>query len=238
MTAGQRLSVQRRAKDAGVDVAFDPRAHDAVRLYVYAFEMGMTAEIAAALDEKAKDAARGLRLPYAHVGVVLDASASMAGSKEQPLRPMATALAIRDVLRHAAPRVEIAIAGGTVEGDLVRPRGATSLAGALLDVIERGLPDVEAAFVISDGYENRPAGRLAEVVAALRSMNVRTPIYHLDPVFAAASRGVRSLSPDVVTMPANGPTGLGLAFVRAMLAADPARGMNALMAAARPLLTA
>ena len=66
--------------------------HDAVRLYLYAYEMGMTEAIAEALAKKAHDAAKKVRLPYANIGVLLDASASMAGSSEQKLRPIATAI--------------------------------------------------------------------------------------------------------------------------------------------------
>lgn len=234
MTQGQKLAVQRRATEAGVEIAFDATAHDAVRLYLYAFEMGMTADVAAALVEKAKEGARKLRLPYGRTAVLLDASASMAGSKEQPLRPMATALALRDVLVHAT-RATVFTVGGEFDGPLVRPKGATSLAGALLDAIET---EPEAVFVISDGYENRPAGRFAEVVTALREMGIGTPIYHLNPVFAAEAKGVRTFGEGITAMPAQSPTALGVAFVRSMLAADPQRGIDALLASARPLLSA
>jgi hypothetical protein len=109
--------------------------------------------------------------------------------------------------------------------------GATSLAGALLDAVAT---DPEAVFVLSDGYENRPAGRFAEVVSALRAMKIETPIFHLNPVFAAESKGVRSLG--VATMPAASPEALGITFVRGMLEADPRRGIDALIALASPRL--
>lgn len=229
MTEGQKLAVQKRAKEAGVAVTFDPRAHDAVRLYLYAYEMGMTAEIAQALDEKARVAAKGLRLPYGRIAIVVDASKSMAGSKEQPLRPMATVLALRDVLARSA-EAKVFVSGGD-GAELVRPMGATSLAGALLDAVSA---EPEAVFVLSDGYENRPSGRFAEVVDALRAMKIETPIFHLNPVFAAESKGVRSLG--VSTMPAASPEALGITFVRGMLEADPRRGIDALIALARPRL--
>jgi hypothetical protein len=234
MTSGQKRAVQKRAAAANVDVAFDPRAHDAVTLYLYAYEMGMTPEIAKAIDDDARRAAETLRLPYRRIAVVIDASASMAGSRQQPLRPMATALALRDVLAHAA-KANVFVAGGAHrEGALVRPRGDTSLAHSLLDALAT---EAEAIFVVSDGYENRPAGRLSDVVAALRAMGIGVPILHLNPVFAAESESpgkVRSLG--VPVLPVSSPRALGLAFVRGLLEADPRRGIDALIGLARPRL--
>ncbi len=227
MTAAQRMSVQRRAE---VDVRMDPTEYDAVRLYLYAFEMGMSREILDALMEKAKKAASALRLGYARIGVLLDASASMAGSREQALRPMATALAIRDVLAHAADAT-IVRCGGDTDGVLVRPSGATSLAEGLVELLAAG---VDAVFVLSDGYENRPAGRFAEVVAAIRNMGLHTPIFHLNPVFAAEAGGVRSLASEgVATLPVRAPEALGLAVDRGLREAEPRRGLDALVGLAR-----
>lgn len=232
LTTAQRMSVQRRAATADVDVQMDPTAYDAVRLYLYAFEMGMTREILEALMAKAKRAAATLRLGYARIGVLLDASGSMAGSREQPLRPMATALAIRDVLAHAADAT-IVRAGGDADGVLVRPSGSTSLAEGLVELIAA---KVDAVFIVSDGYENRPAGRFAEVVTAIRNMGIATPIFHLNPVFAAEVAGTRSLASAVPTLPVRAPEALGLAFIRGLLEAEPRRGLDALVGLALPLL--
>lgn len=245
LTTGQRMQVQRRAAEAGVEVRMDPTEYDAIKLYLYAFEMGMTPEIGAALLEKAKRSALALRLPYARIGILLDASASMAGSREQPLRPMATVLAVRDVLMHAS-RAVVAISGGETSGAdelLVRPSGATSLAEGLVELLGA---NVEAVFVLSDGYENRPAGRFAEVVAAVRHMGIETPIFHLDPVFAQEvartagaqmGAGIRSLGGErVATLPVSAPEALGLSFVRGLLVAEPRRGLEALAGLALPLL--
>jgi len=235
LTSGQRMQVQRRAAEAGVDVRMDVTEYDAVRLYLYAFEMGMTREILEALVAKAKKTALqgSLRLGYGRIGILLDASASMSGSREQPLRPMATALALRDVLAHAAEAV-IVRSGGDGDGMLVRPSGATSLAEGLVELLAR---EVDAVFVLSDGYENRPAGRFAEVVTAVRGMGIETPIFHLNPVFAAESKGVRALAEiGVATLPVRAPEALGLGFIRGLLETEPARGLTALVGLALPQL--
>jgi hypothetical protein len=149
---------------------------------------------------------------------------------------MATALALRDMLQYTA-HARVVHAGGAAGGAdamLVRPSGDTGLAEALLDLLE-STPD--AIFVVSDGYENRPAGRFAEVVSALRALGNTTPIYHLSPVFAAEARGVRELCPGLVpTLPVSRPEALGLGMLRSMLEADPARGIAAFVRLALPTI--
>lgn len=116
---------------------------------------------------------------------------------------------------------------------LVRPAGDTSLAEGLLDLLGDA---PEAVFVISDGYENRPAGRFAEVVAALRAMGNTTPIFHFNPVFAAESVGARELASGLVpTLPAARPEALGISMLRGLLTADPRRGIDALVRLALPM---
>jgi hypothetical protein len=234
LTRTQRMTVQRSARAASVDVAMDPKEYDAVRLYLYAFEMGMTEEIARALSEKARFVASRLAMTYGSIGILVDASGSMRGGDDQKLRPMATVLALRDVLSHVAPATVVTVGGLRGDDALVRPAGDTSLADGLLTLLDAA-PD--AIFVLSDGYENRAAGRFAEVVTALREAGIRTPIYHLNPVFAAESKGVRALCPDLVpTLPVQKPEALGLSFLRGMLAAEPMRGIHALVQAALPAL--
>jgi hypothetical protein len=229
MTKAQRMLVQKRAAAADVDVKMDPADYDAVRLYVYVFEMGMTEAIARALVAKGREASRGFPVRYASLGILVDASASMFGSAEQKLRPMATTLAVRDMLQHVG-RASVVVCGGAASAAdwmTIRPCGDTSLAEGLIDLVAEG---PEVIFVLSDGYENRPRGRFAEVVAGLRSIGIATPIIHLSPVFAAEAGGVRELAPGLVpTLPVERPAGLGLSFLRGLLEADPVRGIEALV---------
>lgn len=231
MTAGQKMNMQREAKNAGVKVDLDPTQYDPVRLYLYAFEMGMDEKIQKALAAKAKKLAAGFPAHYGTVGIVVDASASMAGDKTQALRPMACALAMRDMLQHVGDEAVVAYVGGTVgdSGSLVRPMGDTALADGLVQVLS-SIPAPEAVFVVSDGYENCPAGRFAEVVAALKEIGIEVPIFHLNPVFASETTGCRELAPALVpTMPVRSPEGLGTTIIRGLLEADPLKGINALV---------
>ena len=89
--------MQRKAQKADVSVEFDPAAYDAVRLYIYAFATGMTQQIRQELIRKAKRAAAQLPIRLGHIGVLVDSSRSMKGHSTQKYRPMAVALALRDL---------------------------------------------------------------------------------------------------------------------------------------------
>lgn len=222
--------VQKRAQKAEIKVEMDPRDYNAVDLYIYAFECGATQEIQAALLEKARQAASAMPVQYGNVGIVVDASQSMAGDRTQPLRPLAVTLALRDMLEAASEHGTVVYCGGEVENDVVvRPSGDTSLAEGLLAVLQEG---PEIVYVISDGYENAPAGRFQDVLLAARGLGIQTPVFHLNPVFAGESEAVRMLCEDVTgvsTMPVQTPTALGTTMLRGLIEADPERGINLLV---------
>lgn len=233
LTEKTKMQVQRQAKKAGIGVEFDPNRYDAVRLYLYAFEMGLDEAIVDALATKARQGAAKFPARYGKVGMVVDGSFSMSGDKTQPLRPMAVVLSLRDMLRETAGEAFVEYVGGAFEtegGDtLVRPSGDTALADGLVKVLTN---EPDAVYVLSDGYENTPAGRFAEVMAHVRDLGIETPIYHLNPVFAAEATAVRSLCPEgvgVSTMPVKDPTALGVSFLRALIETDPLRGINSLV---------
>ena len=230
MTNVQKLQVQKRAKAAKVDVHVNPLNYDAVRLYLYAFECGVTEDVALALREKAKKAASSFPAKYEKISVVVDMSKSMEGDKTQPLRPAAVALACRDMFDHVAKASHVKYVGGGWTDNhpetLYRPMGDTALADGLIRALKH---EPEAVFVISDGYENAPAGRFAEVLAHVREAGIDTPVYHLNPVMAAESGGVRQISEQAHTMPVQSPTALGTTMVRGMIESDPVRGINSLV---------
>lgn len=236
LTKAQRLTVQKRAAEAGVVVEMDPSQYDAVKLYVYAFENGLTPAIEEALDKRARRAAAAFPARFSRIGILVDASRSMMGGGDQKLRPMAIALALRDMLSHVGDARVVYAGGesGAVNGSarLMRPSGDTSLSEGLLTLLGDG---AEAIFVISDGYENRPRGRFAETLSAARNIGVSTPVYHLSPVFAAESGGVRALAEGLApTLPVTSPEALGISMLRGLLAADPIRGLVSLVHAALP----
>jgi hypothetical protein len=121
-------------------------------------------------------------------------------------------LALRDLLTAAVERVtEIWCDGEPTRDGLVRALAAG--------------PDL---VVISDGYENAPAGRTAEVLEAARRLGVATPVVQLSPVLSAEVAGVRTVADGVPALPVHRPDALELAWVRLLLDVDPPAAARAL----------
>lgn len=235
LTAGQKMGLQRKAKEADVAVEFDPAKYDSVRLYVYAYEMGLSDAIHIELLRKAQATAERLPVRFEHAGILLDVSASMMGHDTQARRPISVALALRDLLAETAERATIVSSDGRPApvAELIEPAGDTSLAAALVSLLKRE-PDV--VFVLTDGYENAPAGRFAEVVRAVRRIGIETPIHQFSPVFAAESRSVRTLCEIVPGLPVSKPEAIGLGLLKVLFETDIERGAAALRSMVCPVI--
>lgn len=234
LTKAQKVTFQRKAKAEQVEVEFNPDTVDAVKLYIYAYEQGMDDKVRAALDKKAVAAARALPVRFGKTRIVLDMSRSMFGSKSQKLRPAACALALRDMLAAASGDTDVygvdGETGAKLRTGLPFPKGATSLAKTLVKALR---DEPEAIFVISDGYENQPAGRFSEVLKLARDMGIQTPVYQMTPVAASEASGVKELATGLATtMPVTNPAALGAGMLRALLATDPKTGIKALVGTA------
>lgn len=234
LTKTQKKLVQKKAKAEGVEIEFNPFHHSIFELYIYAYEMGMSREIRKAIATKAKKAAESLPFRFNSVGILVDDSYSMSGSEEQKLRPIAMALATKDVLSHTGKTSKIITTGGYNTIRLNKPGGETDLADKVLYLLET---DVDAVFILSDGYENAPAGRLAEVLRLVRKTGNNTPVYHINPVVAAESKGlVKQLSDEIPVMSISKPEQLGMIMLKSMLDNDPERGIKGLLGMVMPLV--
>ncbi|MGD1527115.1 hypothetical protein [Vibrio harveyi] len=207
------------------DKSFDPAKLDAVDLIVYAFEQGMTSEISMALHEKAEKAAESFPVRYGKVGVVVDKSASMYGTDKQKMRPYAVALAMRDALAATGENRCVSYAGGTDE--LTGVSGDTSLSEALVETL---MSEPDVVYVITDGYENAPAGRFDQTVQRIRELGIETPIYQLSPVSGAEAGGVRTMSASVPALPVTNSKALAMPFLKAMVQADTIEAVKQLIA--------
>ena len=233
LTVGQTIAIQRTAKAANVEVDFDPTRYDSVKLYVHAYETGMTEPILNALRGNAKRVAKQLPLRYERIGVLIDASQSMFGVASQANRPIATSLAMRDLLIEVSEQSTVVTSHGQRSdfGQLIQVSGDTSMSIELVRLLK---DDPEAIFVLTDGYENAPSGRFSQTMAAIARMGIDTPVIQMSPVLAAESKGVRSLSPAVAAMPVSRTDALGLGLVKVLLATDLDRGLKTLSAMSQP----
>jgi len=228
MTQKQKKNLQRTAQKAGVAVTFNPMAFTMTELFIYAYEMGMTEAIKKAIEVKAGKLANTFPIRYENIGILIDASKSMEGSKQQPLKPIATAQAMREVLIKSASTGVIKVAGGFKgKDDLIVPAHSTSLAKQLIQLMKQNL---DAIFVISDGYENSPSGRMDEVMRIARHIGITTPVYHVNPVVASESAtGMRRFSQSIPVLPCANPEGVALSFLKPMLETDPVNGLKTLV---------
>ncbi len=225
LTTSQKMTLQNKAQKSGVKVELDWRNYDAVRLYVYAYKMGMTHDIRQVLNEKARQTAQKVPIGFQHVGILVDGSASMYGDETQAMRPIATACATRDMLMAGSQFSTIRYAGGVVSEDgLVQIEGDTTLANGVIDLLEKG---VDAIFILTDGYENAPAGRVGEVIRLARQIGIDTPIFQASPVMAAEAGGLRQLSESVLTLAVSQPAAMGIGLIKAQLEMDLKAGLKA-----------
>jgi hypothetical protein len=163
-------SVAARAEEMPRTITATNRGEIAATL-VHIYRGGDNAELRAALDRYAREAASALPRFDGTVALVLDASASTRGYGEREFCVISQSEAFRRVLEQCCPRLRVFQVGGS--GNPPRPEGDTDLASALLDALDAE-PDVIA--VVSDGYENHLRGDLGRVVASLPAVGVQTPV--------------------------------------------------------------
>ncbi|MCP4623510.1 MAG: VWA domain-containing protein [bacterium] len=237
LTEKKKALIQRKARKENIAVAFNPMARTAVELYILAYAEGMTDMIRQALMKKARQGAKALPVKFGKIGILVDNSFSMIGRETQKLRPMAIALSMKDVLANIGDMHVVKTTSGrpiNTANPLPKPVGSTDLSSALVDLLENG---VEAVFILTDGYENTPSGRIDEVMQLLERIGNSTPMYQLSPVIASESRvGLKTLSDSIPVIPAGNPQALALTLVRAMIEVDIQRGIQALASLALPRL--
>jgi hypothetical protein len=180
-------------------------------------------------------AAKSLPVRFVKVGILVDDSFSMIGTETQKLRPMAIALSMKDVLVNIGEVAVVKTASGRVINKaypLPKPVGSTDLSVALIDLLESR---VDAVFILTDGYENAPSGRIDEVMQLLDRIGHTTPVFQLSPAVAGESQvGLRTLSDSIPVIPVSNPQALALTLVRAMIEVDVQRGTQALASLALP----
>ena len=227
-TEKQKMQVQNRAKEANVTVEFNAAKQDVVELYIHAYAQGVISEdVKKALQVKAIRSAKNSPLSYSKIGIVFDASKSSQGSITQKYRPIAVSQAIRDMLIATANgNAEIYYVGGELKNDIVYPTGESNIAKGLIEMLKS---EPDAIFIISDGYENAPAGRTAEIIEAVNKLGLNISIYQISPVMSAEVAGIKALSDKISLIPAKGPESLGTGLLKSIMQQNSVDGMYAVI---------
>jgi len=224
MTTKEKRLVQNQSLKAGVDIKWNPHAQPLVELLIYGFKMGFTNEIHEAIEGKAFKAAQALPFNYERIGIICDDSFSMSGSEDQKLKALAITYATVEMLKHVGNSTVVSSTSQRRVSYSNKPVGETNLAKPLISLLKH---DLDAIFVVSDGYENAPEGRFGEVLKIARDkIGVDTPVYHFNPVGSAESKvALKRLSNDVLLTPVTNPEKMGLSLFKTMIAVDPKQGI-------------
>lgn len=207
MTPTERLRAATAATRDDAAIALDGATLDPTKVASYVLSLPLEVraaraeELGALLGSAARAAARRAPARYGRVAVVVDRSASSAGSREKARRPLAVAIAVVALLRATSDSVEVFVSGGGAlapgaEMFLV-PGGATDLATPVLAALAVR-PDL--LVVVSDGYENAPAGVAGPVLEAGSRLDRRLLVVHLNPVFDADALAPRALGARIPTV--------------------------------------
>ena len=112
------------------------------------------------------------------LALIVDASHSTLGYGERMYCTISQSWALQLVLAKRCARLVVFVVGD--KSDPPEPQGATDLVAPLLDALAES-PDVVA--IVTDGYENRSAGELAQVIAALPGAGIDTPVVVINSKF-------------------------------------------------------
>jgi hypothetical protein len=151
---------------------------DVAATLVHIYQGGASALLSRGLADYVERAASRLPCFDGSIALVVDASASTLGYGERKYCCISQSWALRLVLAKRCAKLSVHLAGG--RGDPPEPDGATDLVTPLFDALASG-PDVVA--IVTDGYENRLAGELGRVIAALPGAGVTTPVVIVNSKF-------------------------------------------------------
>ncbi|MFJ2207757.1 hypothetical protein [Streptomyces microflavus] len=208
MTRLERLRTHSVTQRPEIDLTAMPLTRLALYVLSLPFEQraARRTELTGVLRTAARRAAGGHAGSWGRVHAVLDDSFSSSGSGQKRRRPLAVALAGHHLLEAlAAPGAYRGLwTSGRGDALLVRPWGPTPLGMRVLDALEPGpggaAPD--RLVIVSDGWDNAPAGLAGEVLRVWRKRldpGRRTAVVHVNPVYDADGFDVRRLAAGVPT---------------------------------------
>ncbi len=203
LTHAEKRRVQARAERAGVEVELDLSRESPVNIQKFLrSEKVKQKDLDKGLEAFEKSCeAKAKKLyeyfDFKNIKVIVDNSGSMAGSEEKKNHPIAVAEALANVLKYLSKETEI-YAFPNESKFLVKPCGESNVAEALMTVMkELNLDEENLIVIISDGYENAPAGLVNQILVAFKKKldkKEKTLIIHINPVFAPEAEDVKKLS--------------------------------------------
>ena len=213
MTTQEKLLLQEKAKKEEVEIKIDFSKYDLRKLLLYLRVAEKKPEEIEFIIRKAiRKITKNISFRFNKIRVVLDNSASSYGSEERKYHPIATAQAISMVLNELSEDFK---EYRTYESnDLLAPCvGASNLAIPLIKALK---DKPEAVFILSDGYENQPAGACEQVIKIFKEKfdkEDKIKIYHFGTTFAAETEKVRSLGESIQSVGIQNIEEIGIALL-------------------------
>jgi hypothetical protein len=149
----------------------------------------------AAIQAKAQVLARRLSLP-GRTALVVDNSLSALGSAQRLYHPLCLMEAIVHICVGTGAEVSCHYVGPEPRDGYLEAEGPSNLRRALVSAL---LQRPQLVIILSDGYENTRAGDVHQILSSTAVRTSGTVVLHLNPVPAAESGGVRTLSSELMT---------------------------------------
>ncbi len=207
MTAAERLKYQNVAQKSKVSLSVDLHRAGLTKLSIYICSLTLKERKARyrELDTAMRNAARRAHAssPYqmGNVVAVLDRSFSTTSSYQKRNRPLALALAVSYLLEEVASTLHRIWTPALNDVSLnVVPFGQTNLARPVLASLKHK-PD--SVIIVSDGFENAPAGLVGQAVETFVDSCERgdtTSFVHLNPVFDSENYQPKTLGQAIPTV--------------------------------------
>lgn len=152
-----------------------------------------------------------LSLPFQHIGIVHDVSLSNVGG-------VGSAEAINS---HVVNVLKESVQNNCV---IESPKFQTDLTLPFVEIVKQH-PDVEAIFIVSDGYENYPyEGCLNDMVKRYRQKGGTAQIIHCSPYVSAEQKAqARSLGSEIISLAVNHPSQIQTQMEARLLDFNPKR---------------
>jgi hypothetical protein len=198
LTAKEKQTRASSMKEMGIASGFDIRKSKLFDALVYLKSLDHLPEseerILSMLRKKATDIASKLNFQFQKVGLVLDTSQSMFGTKTQPYHPLLRAMALSLVLEQVSTKFKVY---RTTESTNFFPQLGNQSNYA--DAVMRALKDgCKTLIIVGDGYENAPfEGATHALLYAYKNKidkDNQLMVLHFNPVFAAETMDVRPIT--------------------------------------------
>mgnify|MGYP006272898101 CR=1 FL=1 len=198
MSKKEKLKTQNTAQRAGENVSTNFKQYKPIELNKY---LRVTSEVETpkqVFEAACKKQSNKIPFRFGKISIVLDNSHSGYSSEEKKNHAVACNESVAHVLKNLAEECKIHSTPDDKDF-LAKPIGDTNIATALVEALK---DEPEIVFILSDGYENSPAGATDQVIHAYYQKvdkSKKTLVVHINPVFDPKTGDVRKLSEYIST---------------------------------------